>query len=239
MTLPLVTVVMNTLDDDPRDFRAALDSCLSQMGVDVWLIVSTVEGDPSVDVALAAGAEVVVGLAGGCAQINRALHLVRGDWFCFMSGDDIMLPDRLARATEPYLQWGNTIVPAGGVLYNDYYEVDLRDRTSRIVELPPVYDYKLHLQRNFVPDVSVMAMWVLEKHGPFREEWGNRAFWDFWLRVAEDEGPGIFTHSARPDWIYYVRETSQHVRRKADAAWTSRESELTQRMLRSHGHGEG
>ena len=58
MSLPLVSVVMNTLDGEPAVFRVALDSCLSQMDVEVQLIVSTVPDDPAVAVATEAGGQV-------------------------------------------------------------------------------------------------------------------------------------------------------------------------------------
>ena len=221
---PFVSVVMNTLRDGAA-FDRALASYQAQQRVRLQLIVSTVPDDPAVAKTLAAGAQVIVGPAGIYAQLNRALPLVEGDWFAYASGNDYAAPDKLVTEASCCKKAG------AGVCYSAYVQV--YDGKSLLVSFP-VYSYRRHLQGNFVSDCSMMSAGLLKKYGPFRTRFKNKAFWDFWLRVAEGEGERAFTRNPRSTWFYCVTRSSRHQRRKRDPAWRREEDDSVRMVLEAH-----
>ena len=55
----------------------------------------------------------------------------------------------------------------------------------------------------------------MEKYYPFDLNLGNAAYWDFWLRIAEEEG-NVFCYNPNPAWLYRIEMTSRHVLREND-----------------------
>ena len=102
---------------------------------------------------------------------------------------------------------------------------------------PSPYSRELHLRGNYVSDCSLVRWAVLRRYLPLREEWGNAAFWDLWLRVAEGEGEEAFTYNPEPTWVYRITAGSRHMRRRRDPAWRARERALKARMVASHREG--
>jgi hypothetical protein len=82
-----VSVIINTINENPLVLKKAVDSYLKQYGVKVQLIISTIEGDPSlslkgVDFAMLKK-EDHVGRSprGSFQQLNNTLPLIKGDYF--------------------------------------------------------------------------------------------------------------------------------------------------------------
>jgi len=215
---PSVSIVMNTIGEKHDVLIRSVASCLSQHGVDVQLIVSTVEGDPCIEWMASYPVTVVVmpkkdhplkSPRGSFMQLNNALHLVKGEWFVFASGNDAIYPHKLISEIELCLEKGKE------VCYSAYHSSDVNGKIVQTVSFHE-YDFDKHMKGNFVSDVAVISKRLVDKYLPFRIELNNYAYWDLWLRIYEGEG-NVFCYNPTPTWAYVQYDDSMHIIRRKNA----------------------
>jgi len=228
--LPKVSVILITYQEKFKWLKQAIDSILAQEGVELQIVMATVVDDPAIDVALSRGLQVYASeQAGIYKQINGAIPSVTGDWFVLEGGNDVLLPTKFIHEVERCLQLDKK------VCYSDWYDADgeLEGRRSRpCVE----YSYTAHMTvGNIVPDNAMVHRSLLDKYAPFDERWGNLAFYDFWLRIAEGEGEDIFTHNPLPEWIYRHNRKARHHVRKRDVSAHKRHLAYITELQTYHG----
>jgi len=205
-----VSVVINTLNENPKYLYEAIRSCVKQNGADVQVILSTVKGDPCLAMGKRFELKVVENDHSGIYyQLNNALPFVTGDWFFCFSGNDLAMPNKCAQEIA-CCRRGKLIC------YSDFECIDIKEKvTARHISKP--YSYQANLAGQFFYDDAMMHRSILDRFAPFREEFGNCAYWDFWLRVAEALGPQVFAYCPGAMGIKYrMLGTSQHHRRKLD-----------------------
>ena len=89
-------IIINTYQGDQDDLVRAVNSCLNQAKCTIKLIVSTVEGDPSISTLNGFDLKIIKSKKPGIySQLNTALEEITEDWWCYMSGNDIAYPDKL------------------------------------------------------------------------------------------------------------------------------------------------
>lgn len=212
-----VSVVMNSYRENEQYFNQAVLSYLNQKGVEVELIVSTVQGDPCIEWSKKLGVhKIVVNKKPGIyQQLNNALKHMTGDWFAYASSNDVALETKL------YNETNTCIANKAKVCYSSFYHTD---ESLKIVKTykSKEYDYQKHLKGNFVNDCATVSMDILRKYAPFRTEHNNHAYHDFWLRIYQGEG-NVFAVCKQPTWYYRVFEQSQHLRRKGEKAQKNRD----------------
>ncbi len=231
--LSMVTVIFNTVNEDSATLIKAIKSYIDQ---DCQLIISTVEGDKCLDYVKATFPSVEIAILplkdhpgkspqGSFIQLNNALKLMKGDWFCFASGNDYADPNKLK--DEVYY----CITNNREVCYSSFYKV-FPDGKRSLVPLRP-YDYNLHLKGNFVSDCALMSKRLVDKYLPFRTELNNYAYWDLWLRIYEGEG-NTFVHNPSPTWHYVQRDSDMHIQRQKSTEQILQARKDRDRMLKLH-----
>jgi len=225
---PKVSVITNSYRDNQKHLVESLKSHQRQRGVDIQLILSTVEKDPAIFTGRRMGVEVVISKRPGIySQLNNALGRVTGDWYCYSSGNDVSLPTKLMDEVRTCVAF------KCGVCYSAFQTAGENLVVKETCVLPP-YSYKRHLTTNFIIDSALIRRDILEKYKPFREQYGNHAYWDFWLRVAEGEGPGTFVSNPKPEKLYRVCRSSRHIRRKRNLALRQENKKTRSAMLTDH-----
>lgn len=199
------TVIINTVNEVPERLEAAFNNYLYQtLDVGIHYILSTVEGDPSIEYNKKFGFEVVTSPKGIYSQLNNAVKHVETDWWCYASGNDIAELNKIRSEIDLCKKLNKK------VCYSDYTKVS--PTGERTVVKFPEYNFQKHLKGNFVNDCSMIHKSLL-KHTPFQfEKWGNLSHWDFWLRIYKAEG-NVFCHNPNPAWDYIQHENSQHILR--------------------------
>jgi len=227
MPLPKVSIVINTLNEVPQYLRESVRSCLKQVGVEPQVILSTIAGDPAVAYGKALGLDVVISDRKGIYyQLNNALSAVRGEWFFCFSGNDVLLPNKSINEIT-------RCVGGKRVCYSDFSYVDANlVVTDRFVARE--WSLARHLTGNFVYDDATMTRATLDEFKPFREGYGNFAYWDFWLRVAE-KYPNAFAYCPKPTLLYRKLATSQHTQRKSSKKLRRQYRLDRNTMLAAHG----
>lgn len=227
-TMKKVSVVMNSVNDDTAHFRSAIESYLQQEGVEVELIVSTVDNDPCVEIAKEKGVILVINKKPSIyGQLNAGIKLVTGDYFCFASGNDVATKKKLVTEVEILEKTGKS------VCYSSFYVTDAGLQNPKVRSFYP-YSFEKHLRGNFVSDCSLMRKEIIEKYGPFDVKHKNMAFYDFWLRVAEGEGEKAFEYNPIPTWYYRISDNSMHIARQRDAKALELNESLRKKMLSYH-----
>jgi len=218
-----VTVIMNCINEREDFLTEAINSYLRQKNVVMQLIVSTVEGDDSInfigrywsstDVLVVAMprdkhpiATGVKSPKGSFLQLNNALPYMKGDWFCFASSNDIAYNNKCADEIEICIKNEKEVC---------YSSMDLLKENGRKYENVPLqdYDWDYHLKRNFVADCSMIGKRLVDLYLPFHTELNNYAYWDLWLRIRKVEG-NVFIYNKNPTWGYRQDNDSMHVKRK-------------------------
>jgi len=199
------TILINSYKDNQIMLKKSIKSCLSQKGVNIQLILSTVKNDPSIQTAkkIDKDIDIVVNKKPSVyGQINSALPFVKYEWFSFFSGNDIALKTKIRDEI-------NLCGKNKKVCYSSYLKCKIGNNVQKSKTiLFRDYSYKKHLKGNFVSDVAVMHKSILDKYSPFLEKFDKFAFYDLWLRVCEGEGESIFVYNEKPTWIYMVDRNS-------------------------------
>lgn len=207
-----VSVIMNTVKEDPLVLQRAINSYLNQQGVTVQLIISTVEGDACIN--QFEGVEYSVlpksqhsgkSPRGAYEQINHALKMIKGDWLCYASGNDYAEPHKLRTEIDACAKSGKE------VCYSSIWSVSGDTKVQK--KFPTEYHFNEHLKGNFVTDCSLISRRLVDKYLPYRLELNNYAHWDSWLRMYEGEG-NVFVYNPIPTWFYIQNPNDMHNQRK-------------------------
>jgi len=207
------TVIMNTYNEDIAYLRMAIASYKAQKGVDIQLIISTVEDDRNMAF-LKEQAEVAImrkqdhrgkSPEGSFQQLNNAISKIKTPWVCFASSNDKALNDKLLKEITFCRKHRKKIC------YSDFYYGNNVLKTTGRVNLGN-YNYAKHKQGNFVSDCALVSTRLFKKYTPFNwREFGNFSYWDLWLRIYRGEG-NVFGYLDSPTWIY--RAGGMHTQRR-------------------------
>jgi len=233
---PVVSIIMNTINEKPYRLERAIKSCLNQKDVEVDLIISTVEADTCIELLSGIQGIRIVTIPksehpgkmprGSFLQLNNALPHIHGDWFVFASSNDYIFPDKLIKEINACIASGKE------VCYSSYKATDLNDNVIQTI-LFHEYNYEAHLKGNFVSDLAIISRRLVDKYLPFRTELNNYAYWDLWLRIYEGEG-NVFCYQPEPTWAYCMYDDSMHIVRKRNAVEQAKEIQDRNRMLALH-----
>ncbi len=208
---------MNSAGENPAYFKEAVKSILTQEDINIHLILSTIENDPSIEWIKAHKGDITTfvtpleghpgrGPAGSFYQLNKALKAVRYEYFVFMSSNDVMLPNKYHKEIEAAESKG------GYMGYSDFVMTDqhlTRGSECRF----GAFQKDRHWQTNFIPDQSVINSNKLWKLLPFNEAWFNCGYWDFWMRVYEEFGD-VFGYYNGITRLYRQEANQMHVVRR-------------------------
>lgn len=240
----VVSVIMNSLNEKREYLLEAIASYINQQGVEVDLIISMVEGDSNIDylkknahnfprtritIMNRASHPISKGIKspqGSFLQLNHALPLIKGDWFCFASSNDIAYPRKLISEVELSLLYKREVCYSA---FDYITETGTKIRTQGFHE----YDFKKHLVGNFVSDCALISRRLVDKYLPFKIELNNYAYWDLWLRIFEGEG-NVFTYNANPTWGYRQDPNSMHIQRRKSPEQIAEANRDRETMLKLH-----
>ena len=212
------TLIINTLGNDNKKLDKIIKSGLKQEGMsDMQIIISTREGDCSEKLynrKYHKNPNVVIskvpikdhpgrGPQGIFAQLNKASELVKNKWVSYFSGNDVIFRSKFRREIDHCIKNNKSIC------YSTYLK-ELNGKRTKLVFKK--YNYDLHLKGNFVNDCSLIKTTIFKNLLPFKLDYHNHAFWDFFLRAYERYG-NIFVYNEVPTWKYIVTNNSSHIKR--------------------------
>jgi teichuronic acid biosynthesis glycosyltransferase TuaG len=228
-----VSVIMNTINEDQKYLKLAIESYLKQDHHEIELIISTLENDPNIEFMSKYPVKIVTmkkqvehSPKGSFLQLNNALPHITGEWFTFCSGNDVTYHNKISLEVDCCLKNKKE------VCYSAFNKIDEAGEYIGHVNFHE-YDYNKHLKGNFVADCSLISKRLVDKYLPFNIELNNYAYWDLWLRIFKGEG-NVFCYNSIPTWGYRQDRNSMHVKRFADPV-KMREAEIDkENMLKRH-----
>lgn len=155
---------------------------------------------------------------GLCATLNEAIMASMADFICFISADDWMAPDRIARQVERMVSVG----PQCAVCYSDAFVVDESGDSvlRRYMEsIPPSEGQVFHrlLEHNFIAAPSAMIRRSsLDAVGAYDTRISYEDY-DMWLRLAKDH---LFAYV--PEALVYYRQVQNSLSSSLSAEKLSR-----------------
>jgi len=210
-----VSVIMNSLNEDEEYFDTAVQSILNN-DIDIHLILSTIDGDKCIkwikkykgDIDIATCQPHEKNVQGSFRQLNNAIPLIKNDYFSFASSNDMMTFDKYRTEITRMRRKGHK------VCYSAFYVTDER-LNIRTKQNFIKYNYKSHLQDNYVYDCSTIDTKTFKKYIPFSTKYYNMGFWDLWLRMYLGEGD-VFVYNPIPVMYYRQSAESMHIKRRND-----------------------
>ena len=173
-------------------FKKALESALAQDYENLEIVVvndgSTDNGETE-SIALEYKSRVKYfrqenrGVAGA---LNTAIRIATGDYFAWLSHDDIHLPNK----TSAQIRFLRELGKSDACLFSDY---DLIGPSDELIYKAAKDARSLHLKPrtallngNINGCTLLIPMWMMRKYGPFDESLRYTQDYDFWNRIVQD-----------------------------------------------------
>jgi glycosyltransferase involved in cell wall biosynthesis len=228
------SIIINTYNGNQDHLVEAVTSCVNQAGCKIQMIVSTVVGDPSIDTLskMNFDVEVVKNKKPGIySQLNNAVKKIKNEWWCYISGNDVMHPNKIFQEANLCNKFGKKVCYSG---------FDVTDCELNFMHQKRFHNYSFtkNLEGNFINDAALIHKSLSDKYCPFTEEFDNLGYWDFWLRIGRDN-PKCFVYNPNSVFSYRLCNDSRHIKRKADKTWRKKELEDRRRMLSRFGKLRG
>ena len=221
-----VTVLMNCYKENKRTFTNAINSIYNNKGVDINLVIATVEGDKCIKWCEDYPIKVVVNKEAHIfKQFNSMLPYITGDFVTYASANDVMYSDKLYSECK-YLER-----TAKGICYSDFHVINIEGKQSTFIS--PAYSYDKNLEGSFITDCAMFRTDIFKTYMPLEIKWGNNAIWDMFLRIYEGSG-NVFTHLNKVTWKYIKTADSGSEKRKLNPEKYKANEELKSKLKIHH-----
>lgn len=207
-----ITIIINSYKPKKKDLLRSIDSCLKQKNVNVKILVSTIEDDPTILFVNELNNEKIKlvistltehpgrGAKGIYFQLNKALLEVDTDYVTYFSSNDKMLKNKsIDEITK--LKNENTIFCFSS--YNIYY---IRDnyilKHSKIDLKKENMNFKNLLKTNFINDCATINLKKIKKLKFNYKKYENCCFWFLWLTLLKENGINCMSYNENLSWNY-------------------------------------
>lgn len=180
--------------------REAIDSALNQTYRNIEVLVvndGSTDGEKTEEIALSYGDKIRYfrkDNGGVSSALNRGIREMTGEYFSWLSHDDLFYPDKTAVQVSCLRESGGD-----AILYGDY---DLIDKESRLVgarrvrQTAPGTIYYALIMEGAVNGCTVLVpRRCFEEVGEFDEKLRTSQDFDMWFRLARKY---LFRHVAKP-----------------------------------------
>jgi LmbE family N-acetylglucosaminyl deacetylase/glycosyltransferase involved in cell wall biosynthesis len=221
---PLISVIVRTINRP--ELPEALQSLAQQTYPNIEVIVVDALGEKELMLGVRCGRFPlrVVSKARALdrpSAANAGLEAVRGDYFCFLDDDDLMLPTNIEHLYR--VLWPSSAPAAYCIveMVNQHAEPQIiYDRE---------YDFEQLLLGNFIPNLALLFKSnIIQQHCKFDTAFPLFEDWDFLLQVAQ-LGDFIFVktkggiyRNLQESGVYDQSDVSFHYRRKLFEKWIAR-----------------
>ena len=210
-----ITIIINSYKPKKKELFRSIKSCLDQIMVNVTIIVSTIENDPTIsfleelnnpkiNLVISLKTEHPgIGSKGIYYQLNKALKIVKTDYVSYLSSNDRMLKTKSINEINK-IKKENTICCFS--LYNIFYTKKnyiLKKTKFNIEKKDITFEYLL--KRNYINDCATINLKRLKIPLPLQfnyKKYENFCYWNLWLTIAHKYGIGCISFNDRVEWEY-------------------------------------
>jgi glycosyltransferase involved in cell wall biosynthesis len=182
-----VSVVIPTRNRWELLSRHALKSALSQVDVEVEVIVVDDASDDGSDERLEAVADPRVRMifreeqGGQAVALNEGIEAARGEWVAFLDDDDLWSPRKVRAQLD-------AAGPRAQFVYGSMVAVDMSGNVLETVPTPPPAEVRQLLRRHNVlrcPSSVMARTEFVRKIGGLDESLNELTDWDYFIRLAD------------------------------------------------------
>jgi len=236
-----ITIIINSYKPDKQDLINSVNGCLKQINVNVKVIVSTLENDPTIEYINElnnSNVELVISLLnehpgkgpkGIYFQLNKALKEVKTKYFSYFSSNDIIYPTKSFNEIKK-IEEENTI------FCFSRYKLTYPNQNGREKNFK-YKQSKMNLEKlligNFINDCATIDLTKLNQSLQFNyEKYENTCYWHLWISLLSEHGNNCMSYNNNIEWNYIRDENkSQALQRKISLPVKSRELGIRYYML--------
>ena len=208
-----ISIIINSYNPKKNQLLRSINSCLTQINVDVTIIVSTIENDPTIDIVKKLNnpkIKLVIslksqhpgkGAKGIYYQLNKALKQVKTRYVSYFSSNDRMLKTKSINEIIR-INKKNSIFCFSS--YNTFYIKD------KICYKKIRYNFKEKnmnclnlLETNFINDCATIDLSKLKKPLVFNyNKYENLCYYNLWLSLLYEYGNSCMSYNNNVEWEY-------------------------------------
>lgn len=206
MNKPLVSIVMATYRQSAF-IRAALISCFNQTYPNIEVIVVSVDNDKDTSGVLASVPLPFIWIISEKAdyvyQRNLGIQSARGEYITLADSDDVLLPHKISSEVQIAEREKALVVTSGFFICDESLNI-------REAYIPPSkITREMLLKSCLITDLCLVHRDVYSEFGLFDESYGECAFYEKWLRIAEKYEDRIKTNQ-QPVFMYRTHPQQMH-----------------------------
>ena len=220
-----ITIIINSYKPVKEDLIRSVNGCLKQINVNVKVIVSTLENDPTIEYINElnnSNVELVISLLnehpgkgpkGIYFQLNKALKEVKTKYLSYFSSNDIIYPTKSYDEIKK-IKDENTIFCFSK--FRSYFPSEKIYRDWTYDQNKMTYDNLL--LGNYVNDCATIDLSKLDNPLQFNyEKYGNTCHWNLWLTILKEKSEKYMSYNDNFEWDYIRDENkSQAIDRSKD-----------------------
>lgn len=239
---PLVSIIIPVYNG-ANYMRQAIDSALAQTYENLEIIVvndgSTDNGETE-RIALSYGDKITYYKKenGGCASaLNYGISKMNGQWFSWLSHDDVYSPDKVRSAVEYAAKYENAIICCGSMTIDaDGNELPSRKAVSTPTLRTAEEQFRLFMSGQALNGCALLIpKAALDAAGPFSTDYIYILDWMYWIELSL-QGYNFLTY---PDVLVKNRKHRQQVSvQKRNLLYTETFSFIRELAAREAAHPE-
>jgi glycosyltransferase involved in cell wall biosynthesis len=188
---PLVSIIIPVYNGE-NYLREAIDSALAQTYKPIEVIViNDGSQDKTEDIALSYGKKIKYFFkpnAGGASALNMGIKKMQGDYFSWLSHDDLYRQDKIER------QMGALVHTPKRIVYSDYIAIDKNGNHLAEIDIARLYSYTdltfglFPVLRQLLSGCSLLIHKShFERVGVFNENLYATPDYDLWFRMLKGQ----------------------------------------------------
>lgn len=218
-----ITIIINSYKPEKNDLLNSINGCLKQKFVNVSIIVSTVENDPTIKFVNNINhpnIQLVIsklsehpgkGPKGIFFQLNKALTQVKTKYFSYFSSNDKIYPLKSYNEIEK-------IKNTKAIFCFSKYNSIFPDKKVPFSFSESKMTLNNLLKSNFINDCATIDLSGLNEPLEFNyEKYGNCSYWHLWIKLINKHGIKCMSFNNNIEWDY-IRDDkkSQAMQREVD-----------------------
>lgn len=217
-----ISILVNSYQPEKNDLLRSINGSLNQIGVNVTIIIITIEDDPTINIINELNNNkiklVIIkkidhpgkGPKGIYYQLNEGIKHIKTRFFSYFSSNDIIYPHKSINEITK-------ICNNDAVFCYSSFLIKYNNKVKKFSFPINKMNYTNLLNQNFINDCATIDLSKLDKKLLYFEykKFENHSYWNLWLTIIKKYGETSFIYNNNPEWEYIRNiNKSQSLQRK-------------------------
>jgi len=217
-----ISILVNSYQPEKNDLLRSINGCLNQIGVNVTIIIITIEDDPTINIINELNNNKIIlviikkidhpgkGPKGIYYQLNQGIKHIKTRFFSYFSSNDIIYPHKSINEITK-------ICNNDAVFCYSSFLIKYKNKVKKFSFPINKMNFANLLTQNFINDCATVDLYKLHKDLLYFEynKFENHSYWNFWLTIIKKYGEKCYIYNNNLEWEY-IRDidNSQSLQRK-------------------------